>query len=90
MQRNDLLDTAKGLISGDRDGQYGDPKKNFEMIAVRWGQILGCPVEPWQVAMMMADLKMARLITGQIKDDSFLDLIGYAAIAGELALLEIE
>ena len=88
MQRDNILDTTKQLISGDRDGQYGSPKKNFEMIAVRWSQILGADVAPWQVGLMMADLKMARLITGGLKEDSFLDLVGYAAIAGELALGE--
>jgi class 3 adenylate cyclase len=85
MHRDQILDSAKALISGERDGEYGDPRKNFELVGARWSQILGVTVDPWQVALMMADLKIARAITGKHKDDTFLDLVGYAAIAGELA-----
>jgi hypothetical protein len=33
---------------------------------------------------MMALLKVARIRSGQIKEDNYIDLIGYAACAGEL------
>ena len=81
--RQKALDTASGLIHGPRT-DYGPPKVNFERIAVRWSHILHTTVEPWQVCLMMADLKIARMCEGY-HDDSLHDLIGYAALAAEVA-----
>jgi len=41
-------------------------------------------IEPWQVCLMMADLKIARMCEGYT-DDSPIDIIGYAALMAELA-----
>jgi hypothetical protein len=35
--------------------------------------------------MMMALLKIARIASGQTKEDNYVDLCGYAACAGEIA-----
>jgi len=45
--------------------------------------LLRVDVEPWQVCVMMADVKIARLAEGYT-EDSVIDLIGYAALAAEL------
>jgi len=81
--RQQALDTASALIHGPRTA-YGPPKVNFQRIADRWSHILRTDVEPWQVCLMMADLKIARMCEGY-HEDSIHDLIGYAALAAEVA-----
>lgn len=82
-KRQQALDTASSLIHGPRNADYGPPEVNFRRIADRWSQFLEMDVEPWQVALMMADVKVARLAEGY-HEDSVIDLIGYAALAAEL------
>ena len=85
-KRKAMLDEAGALIAGDREKDYGTPKQNFGNIAERWSQHVGFRLETWQVALMMADLKIARMATlCKYHHDSTIDLIGYAALAGELA-----
>ena len=84
--RTHILDTAKNLITGPRQEEYGDPAENFQHIADRWSQLLGVKIDSWKVALMMADLKIARMATtGKPHEDSLVDICGYAAIAAELA-----
>ena len=45
-------------------------------------------ITPKDVATMMALLKVARIATGS-NPDSFVDLAGYAACAGEIATKEV-
>ena len=82
--RTEILREAEALINGPRQQHYGPPEANFARIAVRWGQLLNVQIEPWQVCVMMADLKIARLIEGAHRD-SLVDGCGYLALAGELA-----
>lgn len=84
--RTHVLETANNLITGDREKDYGSPKLNFQNIADRWSQHVGVPLEGYQVALMMADLKIARMATTHLPhDDSFVDICGYAALAAELS-----
>lgn len=84
--RTTVLETANSLITGNREQEYGSPQVNFGHIADRWSQILGMQIDSWQVALMMADLKIARMATtGLPHADSFTDICGYAALAAELA-----
>lgn len=83
-KRQSALDTASELIHGPRNADYGPPKLNFQRIAHRWTQILKVDVEPWQVCLMMADLKIARMCEGYTEDGP-IDIIGYAALMAELA-----
>jgi hypothetical protein len=83
-KRTAVLQQADNLINGDRQASYGDASVNFRRIAERWTQILRTDVEPWQVALMMADLKIARMCEGA-HEDSFIDGLGYLALASELA-----
>jgi hypothetical protein len=86
MNRKDILDTAKNLISGDRHEQYGDARENFQLVANLWSSYMdgkkGFTAE--DVAMLLALLKIARIRTGQVKADNFIDTEGYIALAGEL------
>tara|TARA_Y100000385_G_scaffold210241_1_gene218088 strand:- start:112 stop:384 length:273 start_codon:yes stop_codon:yes gene_type:complete len=84
--RTHILETANNLITGSRESEYGSPWLNFQNIADRWSQHLGIDIEAYQVALMMADLKIARLVTSnRPHEDSLIDICGYAALAAELS-----
>lgn len=93
MTRIEILESAEKCVCGDRDEQYGSPEQSFEAIADLWGAYLharGCefqrwfPIGPEDVAAMMVLFKMARVATGQEKDDNWIDAAGYAACGGEI------
>ena len=83
MQREEILQTAIDLTMGNRNEQNGNPLENHTRIAKIWSVILGIEVEPYQVALCMAGLKIARLAYNPL-DDSFIDGAAYLAIAGEI------
>lgn len=82
----DIFNTAKNIINGHRQDDYGTPEDSFQNIANYWNAYL------WQiadkredgltakdVAIMMVLFKIARLGHGYTKD-SVVDICGYAAI----------
>lgn len=85
MTRAEILDTAKSCVCGQREQDYGKPEDNFARIADLWTALMGHDYTPVDVALMMACLKIARIKTGTGTADSFVDLAGYAACAGEIA-----
>ena len=90
MTRKEILDTAEKCVNGERQEQYGTPENNFQSVAGLWQMYLShrpqpTVLTPHDVAIMMALLKIARIASGQIKDDNYVDLAGYAACAGEIA-----
>jgi hypothetical protein len=86
-ERSRILHEADGLINGDRQKDYGTPRANFARVARIWSVILGVDVTAHEVALCMAGLKLARLANGPHRD-SYLDGVGYLALAGELALVD--
>lgn len=93
MTRSEILDAARSIVTGEREKQYGKPEDNFTTIGKLWeiylrGRCVGgdadISINPEDVAMMMALLKIARIMTGTGTGDSFVDLAGYAACAGEI------
>ena len=84
MIREDILDKAKECVCGRREQDYGTPESNFAAIADLWTAYCGHEFTPIDVAMMMALLKIARIKKGGGSGDSYVDLAGYAACAGEL------
>lgn len=86
MIRKDILDTAETYICSQREAEYGTPEDNFKSIAELWSYWLGVEIYAHDVAVMMALLKVARLKTGQPKEDTYIDACGYMAIAAEIAL----
>jgi hypothetical protein len=82
--RQEVLDTAGDLISGDRDVIYGDATESFTRIATIWSALLNHPVTPAQVGMMLAGMKLSRLSTAPDHRDSWVDLAGYAALGAEV------
>ena len=85
MTRTEILDKAKECVTGRRDQDYGRPEDNFGMIADLWSTYLDHDIKTVDVAIMMALLKIARIRNGGGSGDSFVDLAGYAACAGEIA-----
>lgn len=85
MTPDEVLHHAAQTIAGDRQDDYGDAAHSFQRIAALWTTLLGVPVEPWQVAQMMAALKLSRITTSPEKTDSWVDLAGYAALGATLA-----
>ena len=81
--REKLLMDADSIVNGDRNVQYGDPNQDFRRTATMWGAFLGIELEPWQVAAMMALLKISRIAWSPTKRDSWLDLAGYAACGAD-------
>ena len=83
MNGPDLLRHAAGVVDKRRD-EYGEPEDLFANVAVRWSQVLGIRVTPVQVALCLADLKMARLAHNPKHLDSLIDVAGYVACAHEV------
>ena len=85
MDRETILQEACNCVCGNREEDYGSPEDNFQTIANLWNAYIGWNhLQPIDVAMMMSLLKIARIKTGRYKEDSFIDLAGYAACAGEI------
>ncbi|MCQ2439630.1 MAG: DUF6378 domain-containing protein [Oscillospiraceae bacterium] len=90
MKREECLDKAMSIVSGDR---YGAPEDNFRLIGNLWEIYIrekcvdagaGVSVMPEDVAAMMALLKLGRISAGTASADSWVDLAGYAACGCEL------
>lgn len=84
MTRPEILEAARQCVCGDREQDYGSPENNFQRIAGMWSAYLGVPIRTWDVAAMLAQLKLARIGSGHAKADNWIDLAGYAACGGEL------
>ena len=85
MNRKTTLEQAMSIVCKDREAQYGSPEDNFGVISALWSDYLGYNIEPHDVAILMALLKIARIKSGQCKADNYIDLAGYAACAAEIA-----
>lgn len=92
--RAEILDAAKKIVTGDREKQYGKPEDNFAVIARFWEVYLSercvgggaeVTLNPDDVAMLMALMKVARIMTGTFKEDSYVDACGYLSCAAEIA-----
>lgn len=86
-----LIKSAADLVANDRANTHGDKRKNHKNIAALWNAYLdirrdpASPLTETDVAQMMVLLKLARTQLGAFNQDDYVDLVGYAAIAGELA-----
>lgn len=94
VDRKEILEAAMRCVCGDRERDYGTPERNFELIGELWTTYLKAKcvspeadvcINGEDVATLMCLFKIARIATGRGKTDSFIDLLGYAACAGELA-----
>ena len=92
--RGGVLEEAHDLIHGERNAHYGSPTENFERTAALWNAQLGHKLaEGYEftahdVAMLMVQLKMARLVTSPGKRDHYVDAAGYLACGWECQAAE--
>lgn len=94
MNRSEILDEAKRLTTGDRQAEYGEPWRVYGVVAQMMEAYLNgrraagdavIKITAEDVLNIMALVKVGRIATGKVKDDSYIDLAGYAALAGEVA-----
>lgn len=90
MNRKECLETALEIVMKDRQNDYGTPESNFATIAAYWSTYLNSRglegyVTGFDVAAMMALLKIARIASSPAKEDNWVDLAGYAANGAEIA-----
>ncbi len=88
MNRKEILEEATKLTYSSRQDEYGTPQENHDRIAKLWSVVLDIPVTPWQVALCMNQVKVARLVHQHHKLDNWVDAVAYMAIGGELATEE--
>lgn len=84
LTKEQILDKAKSIISGERQGTYGHAENSFAVIAQMWTAYLGKDLTSADVANMMILMKVARNSSGVYKDDNWVDICGYAALGGEI------
>ncbi|MFA5897845.1 MAG: DUF6378 domain-containing protein [Hyphomicrobium sp.] len=100
--RHKVLDAAKKAVAV-RNEAYGTPEDNFERIARRWtvhlvniGKLpinafeIGFVISPADVALMLADVKVARIENDPKHVDSWIDIAGYAACGAECEKIAID
>ncbi len=92
MTKEEILAKASDLVSNDRNKSHGDAFNNHAEIAEFWNIFLDKKLKPManitadDVAIMMILLKISRHTQGEkINMDNFVDMAGYAAIAGEIS-----
>lgn len=85
--RQRVLKEAEKCVCGQREQDYGTQEDNFQKIGDLWPIYLDCNVkiDAYDVAAMMALLKISRLSNNPEHMDSWVDLAGYAACGGEIA-----
>lgn len=83
-----LLHQAEALINGQRQADYGGKLQNFTQIAMGFNAVLAAklnaPITPDDVALLMLQVKIARLAKSPLHKDSVLDIAGYAGCLDKL------
>lgn len=89
--REEALDLARQYVTKDRNSSYGDPEDNFKDIAEVQRALMrgkyGPDVEfdALDVVFGALSIKLGRLVKNPLHLDSWVDIIGYAACAYEIA-----
>jgi hypothetical protein len=78
-----ILEAAK--ILNERQQEYGDANLCFERIAVIASTLLNMPITRYQIAQIHIATKLARSVESPLKQDTWVDIINYAAFAGNFA-----
>tara|TARA_Y100001972_G_scaffold33226_1_gene41272 strand:- start:1708 stop:1971 length:264 start_codon:yes stop_codon:yes gene_type:complete len=78
------LKEALKILKGPREKEYGNKKENHDNIAKLWSAYLNINLTAHDVALMMLLLKVARTKSPNPTRDTYIDMVGYSAIAGEV------
>ena len=84
MKHGEILQSATDLYQ-ERGVHYGHPSDNMQRAARLISAYLGMPVEDYQVAVILALVKIARSIEDSQQIDTWVDSCSYLAIAGMLS-----
>lgn len=85
LRAKDLLTNAADTIA-ERSRTHGHYDLTMLRTSKLWSDYLERDIDPMDVAICMALVKLARIMETRSHDDNFLDAIAYMAIAGELAV----
>ena len=85
MDRKSILEAAHDAITKDRAATHGHAEQSFSKIADYWSVYLGKNVTALDVAQMMVLFKTVRAQWNPSHADNFVDQVGYAALAGDIA-----
>ena len=80
-----ILDSAMEAVA-DREFTHGECVENNKNISELWSAYLGVPITADEVAIMMLLLKIGRTKSRTAVKDHYVDMAGYAAVAGEIVL----
>ena len=83
MNTREYLEKTIKVVRGPRERDYGDKTTNHKNISDLWSAYLGKEVSAHDVAICMLLVKVARL-KHRTTEDCYIDMAGYAAIAGEI------
>ena len=83
MKTKEYLEEAARIVTGQRQFDYGNKYENHKNISDLWSAYLDKEVSPHDVAICMLLVKVARL-KHRPTTDCYIDMAGYAAIAGEI------
>jgi hypothetical protein len=89
MKHGEILQSATDLYQ-ERGVHYGHPSDNMARAARLISAYLEMPVEDYQVAVILALVKIGRTIEDSQQIDTWIDMASYIAIAGSLSTEEIE
>ena len=85
LRAKDILTNAADTIS-ERGKTHGHYDLTMLRTAKLWGEYMERTVDPMDVAICMALVKLARIMETRTLSDSWIDACAYFAIAGELAV----
>ena len=87
MNANELLQSAGDTINV-RNSTHGQVCDNLRRTGMLLSAYLEIPIHDYQVAVIMQLVKISRSKESPYLPDHWIDLLGYGAIAGQLALSE--
>lgn len=79
--------TASARILNERGQEYGSVEPCFQRIASMASLLLNRNVSPFEVCIFHIATKLARSVESPTKSDTWIDLINYAAFAGQFSEL---
>lgn len=85
MHHTDYISTSARILT-ERGQEYGPVEPCFERIANMASILLNRNVSPFEVCIFHIATKLARSVESPTKSDTWVDLINYAAFAGQFSV----
>ncbi len=84
--REQVIEATQRAVMADRNTDYAPPEENFQRIADLWNLYLEGrgEVTPYDTAIMMVLVKVARIQASPHLMDHLVDIAGYAACAADV------